>query len=147
MLFGKEKKRSNFVMISYRIHLLRWVRHVTTYESTLMKLIQLSRLSQIQNGFAGPKALVGDACLFMQCKIFSKFTGPNTILPDMSFGPFGFWKVWGVLTSKSNYDYLQLTCKLWTSCLSHLVMLQKVLCDVELSFSLQKPDIFCKCLV
>ena len=73
MLFGKEKKRSNFVMISYRIHLLRWVRHVTTYESTLMKLIQLSRLSQIQNGFAGPKALVGDACLFMQCKIFSKF--------------------------------------------------------------------------
>ena len=28
------------------------------------------RLSEIQNGFPGPKALFSHACLFMQCKIF-----------------------------------------------------------------------------
>ena len=48
--------------------------------------------SEIQNGLAGPKALFSYACLFMQCWIFSKFTGPHKILQDMSFGSADFGK-------------------------------------------------------
>ena len=36
-----------------------------------------SRLSEIQNGFAGLKARFSYACLFKQCKMFSKFAEPN----------------------------------------------------------------------
>ena len=50
------------------------------------------RLSEIQNGFARPKALFSQVCLFMQFLIFSKFTRPDKILQHMSFGPVDFVK-------------------------------------------------------
>ena len=52
----------------------------------------VSGLSEIQNDFPGLRALFSQGCLFMQCYIFSKFTGPNNILQDMSFGPADFGK-------------------------------------------------------
>ena len=52
--------------------------------------MEVIRLPEIQSGFAGPKAVFTYASVFMQCSISSNISGPNRMVPDMSFSPMYF---------------------------------------------------------